>query len=90
MYTDGGTEDGSGASTSNNAGALNTPSADYAVSTYTIPVGFRTDTRTGLSLKVEAGDSMVVDIAFDTTGTGVESSPNVIIPGDPTVTITSR
>ena len=90
LYTDGGTEDGLGASTSNNAGVLNTPAADYAASTYTIPVAFRTDTRTGLSIKVEAGASKVVDIAFDTTGTGSESSPNVIIPGDPTVTITSR
>ena len=90
LYTDGGTEDGAGASTSNNAGALNTPGAGYAASTYTIPAAFRTDTKTNLSLRVEAGTSTVVDIAFDTTGTASESSPNVIIPGDPAVTITSR
>lgn len=90
LYTDGGTETGSGESTSNNAGLLNTPGADYATSTYTIPPANRTETDTGLSLTVETGKSLVVDIAFDTTGTATESAPNTIIPGDPTVTITSR
>jgi hypothetical protein len=90
LYTDGGTETGSGESTSNNAGALNTPGSGYAASTYTIPVANRVGTDTGLSLVVEAGRSMVVDIAFDTAGTASESAPNVIIPGAPTITITSR
>ena len=90
LYTDGGTETGSGESTSNNAGVLNTPGADYAASTYTIPVINRTETDTSLSLKVEAGKALIVDIAFDTTGTATEGAANTIIPGDPTVTITSR
>lgn len=90
LYTDGDTETGSGESTSNNAGVLNTSGAGYAASTYTIPEANRTETDTGLSLKVETGKAMVVDIAFDTTGTATENAPNTIIPGDPTVTITSQ
>ena len=90
LYTDGGTETGSGESTSNNAGVLSTAGAGYAASTYTVPVGNRTETDTGLSLTVEAGKAITVDIAFDTTGTATESAPNTVIPGDPTVTITSR
>lgn len=90
LYTDGGTETGAGESTSNNAGVLNTAGAGYAVSTYTIPEANRTETDTGLSLKVEVGKAMVVDVAFDTTGTATEGAPNTIIPGDPTVTSTSR
>ena len=90
LYTDGGTEDGSGASTSNNEEELDTPGEDYAASTYTIPEADRIDTKAGLSIKVEAGTSTVVDVAFDTAGTASESVDEVIIPGAPTVTITSR
>lgn len=90
LFTDGGTETGAGESTSNNAGVLNTPGGAYAISTYTIPEANRTETDAGLSLTVEAGKAMVVDVAFDTTGTGTEGAPDTIIPGDPTVTITSR
>ena len=90
LFTDGGTETGAGESTSNNAGVLNTPGATYAASPYTIPEANRTETDTGLSLKVEAAKAMIVDVAFDTTGTATENAPDTVIPGDPTITITSR
>jgi hypothetical protein len=88
LYTSGGSN---GTSTSKNTGVLNTPGSGYAASTYTIPAEFRTDTKTGFSpIQVEAGKATVVDIAFDTTGTVSETQTDIISPGDPTVTITSR
>lgn len=90
LYTDGGTETGSVESTSKRVGASTPPDSGYAASTYTIPEINRVDTKTGLSLNVEPGKAMIVDIAFDTTGTVSETGPDSISPGDPIVTITSR
>ena len=65
LYTDGDTEDGAGASTSSNPGA-NSPGANYAASTYTIPAPSRINVKTA-SITVEAGGkSMTFTVSSST------------------------
>ncbi|MBI4354458.1 MAG: hypothetical protein HY595_04400 [Candidatus Omnitrophica bacterium] len=68
-----------------NSGVNNTPGADYAISTYTIPSANRTNTMTGLSFIVQPGVSKTVKVSFDTSGV-LSISNGVIIPGAPSVT----
>ncbi len=70
-----------------NLGAADTPGADYAISTFTIPAGNRVNTIT-VSINIPAtGSAPTVRVNFDTTGvlTVSGSIPSV---GAPTVTVT--
>jgi len=78
---------GSGSAT--NSGATSTPGAGYAASTYTIPEANRIETTTGLSIPVELGKGPTVTVKFDTSGVLSQIS-GTIIPGEPSVTISSR
>ena len=84
VYTNGGTD---GSASSTNGGVLNTPGADYAVSTYTIPAANRTNTTSGLSIVVQVGKSPTCTVKFDTSGV-LSVVGGGLIPGAPSVTIT--
>lgn len=85
-YTDGGSD--SGAFTAN-GGVEDTPGGDYAISTFTIPAEFRTNTDTSVSITVrEGGVGPTVSIAFDTSGV-ITNSGGLPSVGGPTVTVTS-
>ena len=84
VFTNGGTD---GSASSTNGGVTDTPGSTYAISTYTIPAANRTNTTSGLSMKVQVGKSPTVTVQFDTSGV-LSVSSGVIIPGAPTVTIT--
>jgi hypothetical protein len=85
-YTDGGTDAGA---FSINAGVTNTPGADYAVSSYTIPAANRTDVTSGLSMVVTPEGSPRVKVTFDTSGV-LSVSGGVLSPGAPSVTVTAN
>ncbi|OGX40613.1 MAG: hypothetical protein A3C53_06460 [Omnitrophica WOR_2 bacterium RIFCSPHIGHO2_02_FULL_68_15] len=85
-YTDGGSD--SGAFTAN-AGVIDTPGGDYAISTFTIPENFRTNTDTSVSITVQAsGTGPTCNIAFDTSSV-ITNSGGLPSVGGPTVTTTS-
>ena len=84
VYTNGGTD---GSASSTNGGVTDTPGAGYAVSTYTIPDGNRTNTTSGLSLVVQVGKSPTCTVKFDTSGV-LSVVGGGIVPGAPSVTIT--
>ena len=83
VYTNGGTD---GSASSTNGGVLNTPGADYAVSTYTIPAANRTNTTSGLSIVVQVGTSPTCTVKFDTSGV-LSVIGGGVVPGAPSVTI---
>lgn len=85
IYTDGGSDND--AFTTNGA-AADTPGADYATSTFTIPSANRTNTTTGLSMTVTTASGPTVTLKFDTSGVLTQSA-GVPFIGAPTVTITS-
>ena len=84
VYTNGGTD---GSASSTNGGVLNTPGADYAISTYTIPAANRTNTTSGLSITVQVGTSPTCTVKFDTSGV-LSVIGGGVVPGAPVVTIT--
>ena len=84
-YTDGGTDSGAFSSNAGN----DTPGADYAISTFTIPEANRTTTDTSLSMTVRAGGAgPTCGVSFDTSGVIINNggSPSL---GAPTVTMSS-
>lgn len=83
IYTDGGTD--TEAFTTNGA-AANTPGADYATSTFTIPAAFRTATDP-VSFTIGAV-APTVRVTFDTSGV-VTQSGGIPSLGAPSVTITA-
>ncbi len=84
-YTDGGAD--SGAFTAN--AGNDTPGSDYAISTFTIPENFRTNTDTSVSITVrEGGAGSTCNIAFNTSNVITNSGGNPSV-GGPTVTVTS-
>ena len=84
VYTNGGTD---GSASSTNGGVLNTPGADYAISTYTIPAANRTNTTSGLSIVVQVGKSPTCTVKFDTSVV-LSVVGGGVVPGAPVVTIT--
>jgi hypothetical protein len=90
FYTDGGTETGAGESTSQIAGLNNTTAADYAVSTYTIPVADRTQVVTFTSpVTVNKDNPRTVIVTFNTAGV-LSLNVVVVVPGAPSVSVSSR
>lgn len=84
-YTDGGSD--SGAFTAN-GGVTDTPGSDYAISTFTIPADFRTNTNTSVSIAVKDGGASTCSITFDTSGV-ITNSGGLPSVGGPTITVTS-
>ena len=72
-----------------NGAAINTPGADYAVSTLTIPVANRVDTLTTSIVVSGDGSPCRVRIDFDTAGV-LSAAGNVPSLNDPTVTVTQN
>lgn len=90
FYTDGGTETGAGESTTQIAGQNNTTAADYTASTYTIPVADRTQVVTFSSpVSVSKDDPRTVIVTFNTAGV-LSLSGTAVVPGAPSVSVSSR
>ena len=90
FYTDGGTETGLGESTSQIAGLNNTTAADYAISTYTIPVTDRTQIVTFTTpVAVTKDNPKTVIVTFNTAGV-LSLNGTVVVPGAPSVSVSSR
>lgn len=84
-YTDGGADTGAFSSNAGN----DTPGGDYAISTFTIPAEFRTNTDTSVSITVRGGGvGPTANIAFDTSNV-ITNSGGLPSVGGPTVTVTS-
>jgi hypothetical protein len=85
-YTDGGAD--YPAASSSIAGS--TPGSDYAISTYAIPAANRTSTTTLTTpMQVRPDLSPTATEKFDTSGVFTVSG-GALVPGAPTVTVTSR
>lgn len=90
FYTDGGTETGAGESTSSIAGTNNTSAADYATSTYTIPVGDRTQVVTFSTPVAVSKDNPKTCIVTFNTADVLSLNATVVVPGAPSVSVSSR
>ena len=86
IFTSGGTD--SGAFTTNSS-AADTPGSTYAVSTFTVPPGNRTNNDTSVSIPVSGDAAHTVKIKFDTSGV-ITQSAGIPAVGSPLVSVSAN